>query len=112
MLICEECFHDLDFYPHICLIHTCPSCYSSKSIFARYCTNCQSSVPCHYCPTPSTQSIQHIKLCYTHLLRLCNIDVFQRQMLRVARNAEYESNCLRRKTLRHRKFGRPRLAEL
>lgn len=112
ILICEECFHPLDHWPHICLIRTCPSCFSSKSIFDRYCLDCKEAVPCHYCPNPSSHNIQHIKLCYSHLLRFCNIYVFQNQLKRALKNEDYNTKILRRRALKLGKSGAPRLAEL
>ena len=104
ILVCEECFHPLDYFPHVCLIRTCPNCFSSKSIFERFCLTCKTSVPCHYCQNPSFQSIGLIKLCFSHLSRICNLHVFQRHVQRTALNNEYNDYCLKRRFLR--KAGR------
>lgn len=105
ILVCEECFHLLSHTPHICLIHTCPSCYSQKSIFQRYCFDCLYAPLCHFCQTPSKHVFKNLRVCQHHLTRVCNIDVFKRQVLQQTQN-NASSPMITRKS------GRPRLAEL
>ena len=104
ILVCEECFHPLAYYPHVCLIHTCPACFSPKSIFQRFCFDCLYAPVCYFCQSPSKYTLKDIKICQEHLLRVCNLDVFQRHLQRTARNNEYNDYCLKRRFLR--KAGR------
>ncbi len=100
ILICEECFHLLDYTPHICLIRTCPACFSPKSIFQRFCFGCLYADPCHFCQTPSKYKLKNFRICQKHLTRICNLDVLQRHVKRVALNKEYDEYCLRRRITR------------
>lgn len=117
---CCECFHDLVYFPHICLIHTCSACFSEKSIFSMYCEECKMSLPCSFCQKPGKFNVDlkpntpdklepnYKPVCLMHMTRLCSIDKAIRHNNRLIQNQHYDDQI---KAQKARKLGRPRLAK-
>lgn len=109
-MICTLCFHPCFHLPHVCLVHTCPSCFSPKDFCEMYCSSCKTSPPCEYCQYPSKFQINNINLCISHVKKTCEVDKTFRTARRRYKNKKYEESCA--KTKETRKLGRPRLSAL
>ncbi len=109
-MTCIICSHPVNYLPHVCLVQTCPSCFSPKDIYDMYCSSCRTAPPCLFCQTPSKFIINNTNLCITHVRRTCDVDTALRHAKRIYKNKKYEELCLESKTIR--KLGRPRLPAL
>ena len=106
-MICLVCFHDVNFFPHICLVATCPTCYSPKEVYDKFCLDCQNSPLCDFCRSPAKYKINLFSVCITHLSNTCAIDTQIKLICRTHQNKQYEKAVKSQKI--QKKLNPPRI---